>query len=529
MDRKLRIKILILASILLSLIGAGVFFFTSLNARGRNAGINLYSLVPPNACAVFETRELSTLMKDLNYASFRKEFSNLKLSRIANDVREHFDELTASAPHGLGERLNRMLISFHSPGSELDQVIYFCTNPGDEKWVEQQIRKYRPIDFPSKNVTYKGHQIEILPMGGDLFLCCYKSSGFMTASYSKKLIEQVIDARLSGQSLLSDPLFSLSRDQKRLNGISTLYLKMKEVGWSELDLNLGRDALYFSGISMDADTSSSFVNALKLQVPIEHLSGKEFPESTYYINQTAVSEFKYIAANASRRQYALTDYPDYVREADVNLMHFLMGNVAGSMMALSFYAADSVRQPLSLLAIPLKDSIQTESELRMLLQNNSMQRKMSVSPTEIFYTGNKSYRFYSLPQNTLFSQLSGIADADFKSCAVFYKNYLLLAPKPIDIISYISQVETLPSVGESTLYKKYGARLAPGFNYLLIADLAELSHFPESRSRMIPDFFFSHGEFFSHFILSVQFVCKDGVIHPSMSLTYKRVPTDWKQ
>lgn len=521
MDRKLRIRILIIAFFLLFFVGVGVFFFTSLNARGRVAGINLYSLVPPGATAVLETTNLTQLMKELNYAGFSKELSSLKLSRIADDLRAHFDELTTSATHGLNERMNRMLISFHAPGSELDQVLYFCTDPGDEKWIERQILKYRPIDFPCKVSTYQGKTIEILPMGGDLFLCYYKSSGFVAASYSKRLIEQVIEAQTSGHSLLSDPLFALSRDQKRINSTASLYLKMKEVGWSELDLNFGRDAVYLSGISMDADTSSSFVNALKWQQPIERLSGKEFPPSTYYINQTAISEFQYIAANAARREYALADYADEVRETDISLMYFLKGNIAGSLTGISFYPADSVHRPLSLLAIPLNDSIKAETELQRWMQKALQQTGRPPGKVQLVYAGSKSYRMYPLPRNTVFSQLSGIKDADLNSYAVFYKNRLLLAPEPVNIISYITQVENRGEADGQELYKKYASRLAPGFNYLLIADLAKLSLSPESRSRLVPDFFFSHGGFFSHFILSTQFVCKERMVYPSLTLTYK--------
>jgi len=63
--------------------------------------------------------------------------------------------------------------------------------------------------------------------------------------------------------------------------------------------------------------------------------------------------------------------------------------------------------------------------------------------------------------------------------------------------------------------------MAPHFNYMLMTDLGVVSHHPESCSRFIPEFFFRHINFFSHFILTTQFVCKEGVIYPNLTLTYK--------
>jgi len=522
MNRKLRIKTLVISLFLLFFIGMGVFFYMGISARERVTEVDLYSLIPSGSTAVFETNDLTTLIKEINNAICSKELSSLGLSRIANDLREHFDELTMSAPHGLSPRMNRMLISFHPPGTDLDQVLYFCTTPRDEEWIEQQIQKNRPIDFPLKTASYKGEEIQICPMGGDVFLCYYKSAGFVAASYSKRLIEQVIDTRISGKSVLSDPVFGLFRDHKSFNSIASLHLKMKQVGWSELNLKFGRDAVYLSGITMDADTSSSFVNALKEQSPIELISGKEFPRSTYYMNEMSISQFEYIAANSAQREYALALYSDDVKRTDIHIMRFLKRNASNRLAGISFYPEDSIRRPLSLLYIPVKDSVKAEKDLHMLIQNDILQTKIPAPhKAQLLFAGSKSYYLYSLPQNTVFSQLSGINDADLNSYAVFYKNLLLIAPEPVSILSYITQVEKAQVIEGNNIYQECISHLAPHSNYMLMANIGEVSLHSESRSRLIPDFFFQHIDFFSHFILSNQFVYKDGVIYPNLTLTYK--------
>ncbi len=522
MNRKLGIRISIFTLFLLFFIGVGTYFFTGLSARQKVSEINLYSLVPSNSIAVFETSNVTLLVKELKKLSCSKIFSTLKLSHIVNDLMEHFDQLVDPMPHGLSSSMNKVLISFHSLGSELDQVVYCCTTPEDEEWIEQQIHKKRPIAFPRKDVSYKGETLEIYPMGGDLFLCCYQSPGFFVASYSKKLIEQVIDTHISGHSILSDPVFGLTQDKKRAIGIASLYLKMQQTGWNKLDMKFDGDAIYLSGISVDADTSSSFVNALKEQYPITNFSGNEMPRSTYYISQMAISQLQYIAVNTARREYALATYPDEVKEMDIHMMHFLKKNTSGSLTAITFYPEDSVRRPLSLLSIPVKEAAKAEADLQLFLQNITSQIKIPTpGAAKLLQVGTKSYLLYPLPRNTVFSQLSGIEDTDLTAYALFYRNRLLLAPEPVSILSYITQLENANVIGNEIIYQECVSRLAPHFNYMVMANLSEVSSHPESKPRFIPSFFFQYGDFFSHFILSTQFVCNEGVIYPNITLTYK--------
>ncbi|WP_321517786.1 hypothetical protein [uncultured Bacteroides sp.] len=517
MDRKLRIKTLIISLFLLFLIGVGTFFYTGISFRERITEVNLYSLVPSGCNAVFETNDLTSLIKEIKSTGYIKELPSLKLSRIANDLMVHFDSWVISAPHGVSSGMNRMLISFHSLGTETDQVVYFSTTPQNDDWIEQQIKKNRPMDFPIKTVSYRGKNIKICPMGGDSFLCYYKSAGFIAASYSERLIKQVIDTHVGGKSVLADPVFRLSQDYKNFNSIASLHLKMKQMGWSELNIKFARDVIRLSGTSIDADTSSSFVNALKEQSSIELLSKRELPRYTYYVNEMGISKLEYIAVNTSQQEYVLASYPDKVKAVDIHLVRFLKGYAANRLTSISFYPEDSIRRPLSLLYIPMKDSIKAEKDLQQFIQ----EKMQSGGKAQLLYAGVKSYQLYSLPKNTIFAQLSGIKDADLNSYAVFYKNLLLLAPDPVSILSYITQMDKYNTLKFDSPYNECITRMSPHLNYMLMADLAEVNSHPDNRSRFIPDFFFLHADFFNHFILSTQFVCKNRMVYPNLKLTYK--------
>ena len=130
-------------------------------------------------------------------------------------------------------------------------------------------------------------------------------------------------------------------------------MKEKQTGWSYLNLKFDDDAISLSGITTDAETSSSFVNAIKEQSPIKLFSGNIFPSSTYYMNQMSILQIQYIAINSAQTEYDLASYSDEVKATDIQLMYFLKGNVAGSLAGFSFCSDDSIQRPFSLLCIPM--------------------------------------------------------------------------------------------------------------------------------------------------------------------------------
>ena len=521
MDRKLRIRILIVSLFLLFLIGIGTFFYMGIISRERTNEVNLYTLVPADCNAVFETSDLKSLINEIKCSEYAKEFSSLKNFRIINDLRTHYDTFMMLLPKETSSRLNRILISFHSSGQEKDQVIYANTTSQDDGWIEERIRESRAIDFPIKKISYRGEKIRVCPMGGDLFLCYYKSSGFIAVSYSERLIKQVIDAHLNGKSILDNPSFGLSKGHKSFNGVATLHVRSKQFGWSNLNIKFSKNAIRLSGSCADADTSSSFINALKEQTSVKLISRNDLPRYTYYAGELSISSLEYIAANTARQQYALSSFPDNVKEADIHLMHFLKAHASDRLTSMSFYPEDTIRRPFSIISIPVKDSLLAERDMKQVMPGKEIMAVRS----QILYAGNNSYRLYLLPKNTIFEQLSGIKDPDLNSYVVFYKNLLLLAPDPMSILSYISQMNNVSILKFDNPYNECISHLSDNVSYIQMADLEEMNLHPECISRSIPDFFFQQIDFFKHFILCGQIVSKDRAISSDVWLTYK-VQTD---
>lgn len=341
MSRKLRIKIVWVSLILLFFVGVGGFFFRALTVRGKMVGMNAYSLVPYDASAVFETTDLTTFMADFSKLRCSKDFSTFKESILISALQQCFKSTSLDNFRSFTRDINKLLVSFHAPHSEYDQVVYVATNPGCEDHLKRLFTSKSTLCFPSRTTYYKGEKIEVYPMGGDLFLCYYQLPGFAVASYSIKRVDQVIDTYLSGKNLLEDKHFSCSQDNKSVNGNATLQLRSKQLGWSKLDMKFGSDAIYLSGISQSSDTAGMFVSALKKQIAITKSKDSIYPHSTYYISRMAISQIQSILASTTKRVYDVSSYSADVKAADMYVAHFLKENVLGEATGIAFYPQDS--------------------------------------------------------------------------------------------------------------------------------------------------------------------------------------------
>ena len=242
-----------IVSIVLLCTGFGVYSFFRLNEVESQKDFNLYTLVPQSAIAVLETDRMAELVDDINQLSCSKDNHFLYASELFVYLKNYLHTLLEDTPHGLSKQMNKMLISFHEPDTPLNQVLYCSLGSGDYELVESFIRKYCSSSFPSKFFDYRGEEISIYPMPDGRFLSAYSSSDFLAISFQKRLIEQVIEARLSKKSLIDMSSFKLMHAGKNANVEATVYVRIKSVemgkntdgirsqtylgSWAEFDLS----------------------------------------------------------------------------------------------------------------------------------------------------------------------------------------------------------------------------------------------------------------------------------------------------
>lgn len=544
MKLRLLIRIAVVVSVVLLCTGFGVYSFFRLNAVEGKKDFNLYTLVPQNAMAVLETDRMAEMIADINQLSCSKNNHFLYASELFVYLKNYLHTLLEDTPHGLSKQMNKMLISFHEPDNPMNQVLYCSLGEGDYELVESFIRKYCSSSFPSKFFDYKGEEISIYPMSDGSFLAAYFTSDFLAISFQKRLIEQVIDARLSEKSLMDMPSFKLMHAGKNTNVEATVYVRLESVemgkdtdgirsqiylaNWAEFDIKLSENAIYCSGIShtSETDTTRTFINALRRQQPLEGFSGERLPSSTFFHNCWSVSDMDAMCSFTSAQEYAKATYSDYIKARDEEWLDFLKMYAGDQIISCLFQSKDTVNKyPCAVMSVPVKNVPQAERRLQSLLYTTPKEVDAppapQSNPSYHFYSKARGYRHYVLPRNTLLAQLTGITESALYTYVCFYQGHLLMAPDAVSLAAYIDAIENEEVLDSLPMYEEGIGSLSPSYNFVMMVDMEEMLNQPETYVRLMPNFFFRQAKFFRHFILSIQFTCTDGMMCPNIVFLYK--------
>lgn len=531
-------KTAVISSVVLLCTGFVMYSFFKISAAESKNDFDLYSLVPSTTTAVLETDDLAGLMQDVNELTCSKEHHFLYISRLFSLLKQHLYTLLEDTPHGLSRQMNKVLLSFHEPDNDRNQVLYCSLGAGDYELVEKFITKYCSSTFPSKIFDYKGKDIRIYSMPDGTFLACYITSRFLVVSYQKKLVEEVIDARISGKSLLEEPGFEAVHADKKTNVAATVYVRMQSLnmgkltdgirsqtslgGWTEFEMKMKDDALYFSGTSHDTDTCLTFMNTLRKQQTVQGFPDDILPASTFFFSKRSASNLRAMFAFTAGQEYSTVSYSDAIKSRDEELLRYLEENGEKEIMTCLFHSTDSAVCPAAVMSIPVDDVPGAERVLKNLIKIAPGEEGGPATSQPAFcHTAAGTYPLYVIPRNTLFTQLTGITDSALYIYACFYAGHLLLAPDAESLSAYIGQIEKGELLDGNAVYEAGLSSLSDTYHFMLVADLETVFAQPENYVRLVPSFFFRNASFFRHFILSTQFTCADGVVYPNVVLLYK--------
>ena len=256
-------KLSVFVSVLLFCIAVGFYAFTRLDMTERNREVNLYSLVPADCVGVLESDNISYFLNELPSINYGKELSYFQFPGLFEFLLHNLNEYAVQNAHGLSNQMSHLMVSFHKPGNMNDQVVYFRMGATDQQLLEDMLSEYAPVNFLPKEEKYRGKTIVVYPLGRDEFLASYSGDGFLALSYQKRLIEQVIDAKLDKTSLDEDEVFKQVLAKKKSYHYLTLYassapmpfLDAEDKCWSEYEFHLNSDVLYLTGETFQADSS----------------------------------------------------------------------------------------------------------------------------------------------------------------------------------------------------------------------------------------------------------------------------------
>jgi hypothetical protein len=278
MRLKTVVKLGTVVSVLLFALAVGYYAFMRLDMTDHNRDFNLFSLIPSDCIGVLESDNVSAFLNEcpnLNYSNELDDFQSSGLySFLISEMNGH-----AVHEHGGNGEMGHLVVSFHEPGTSMDQVVYLCTEDADEHLLSDIMKNYMPGNFLPKEETYRGKQMLIYPLHHDRFMVAYIEKGFVVLSYQKRLIEEVIDAQLDDTALSDDTVFSEVLANKKNHHSLKLYgrsvpMPFLDAGtdcWSEYDFYMNSDVVYLMGGTYMAEDSTDGVVQMAerlTQVPV---------------------------------------------------------------------------------------------------------------------------------------------------------------------------------------------------------------------------------------------------------------------
>lgn len=271
-------KLSVFISVLLFCVAVGFYAIARLDMTERNREVDLYSLVPSDCVGVLESDNISAFLNEIPSLNYGKELDGFQFPGLFEFLLHQLNEYAVQNAHGLSSQMNHLMVSFHAPGSVRDQVLYFRMGGSDQQMLEDMLKEYAPVNFLPKEEKYRGKTIWVYPLGQDEFLAAYSGAGFMALSYQKRLIEQVIDAKLDKNSLNVDPVFSQILAKKKSHHFLTLYgrsaampfLNSDAPCWCEFEFHLNSDVLYLTGETYHSEPDDAF-SVMKQRIEAQHL------------------------------------------------------------------------------------------------------------------------------------------------------------------------------------------------------------------------------------------------------------------
>ena len=254
MKIRLVIKLAVTLSVILFCVGIGFYGFARLSAADEYGDTDLLDFVPDDCHGLFESDNIDYFMHEFPMAAYASQLDTLQRTGLIDDVLGDLNRYSFSSAHGLSSRMNHLLFSFHST-ERPDMIAYFRAGKEGKRQLVDAVRKKHGAEFVSKEESYRGEKIEIYPVSPAKYLSVYSKGGVLVASYQKRLIEKVIDARKDGTSLRRNGVFSSVCRSKSANHITiygrTASLPFLSDGradcWSEFDIHLNSDVFYLSG------------------------------------------------------------------------------------------------------------------------------------------------------------------------------------------------------------------------------------------------------------------------------------------
>ena len=179
-------KLGMVLSVVLFCTAVGFYGFAKLSLTDKSREINLFSLVPADCIGVLESDNINYFLNEFPQLNYSEELGNFQFPGLFNYVLGGLNEYTTNTAHGLSSKMSRVVVSFHSPGTPRDQVVYFRMGADDKETLGDMLLERTPGSFSPKKEKYRGKTIAVYPLGNNDFLAVYSEAGFYVERDSQK-------------------------------------------------------------------------------------------------------------------------------------------------------------------------------------------------------------------------------------------------------------------------------------------------------------------------------------------------------
>ena len=527
------IRVCLTVCVVLLCTGFAVFSFMRLGAMDERRGFDLYTLIPQDVEAVFETDRMSELIGRIDEMACSRDNHFLYASDLFSCVKKFLRTLMEKEPHGLSWEMNEMLVSFHNPDLKDNQVLYCRLGMDDRRLLESYIGRYTVSGHSSTTFDYKGQTIGIYPLLDGRFLAVWMKRDFWVVSFQKRLVEQVIDTWKRKKSLARLDAFRAAGESRRGENKAVVHVRWSPSPmfsgiadedkplWLTFNLKFAEEGIYCAGAVNEEGAADTCRPAFLNSPPWKGFSGDELPGSTFFYRVTVLSaekaEMKHLL-----RQIKADSVPATTRSMafDEALAGYFRSEAGSQLLSCSFLSGDSLDgRVCTLLSLSVEDAARAQGELHRLLYTFSQGRYLFYKSFAAA-TGVPGLRLYRLPHHRLTARLAGYGGGPSWTYACFYRGRLLLSPDEQGLSAYITALERKDVLGAVPFYEAAVEKLAPVYHALVMADMEEVVSHSASCRDLLPAFFLTHADFFRHFRLSIQLCYVEGTVCPNLVLLY---------
>ena len=185
--------------------------------------------------------------------------------------------------------------------------------------------------------------------------------------------------------MADDPTFTGVRAPKKSVAAATIYTRMKGMmGWTEFDMKMKDDFIYFSGITHDADTCFAFIKQLRQQQSVKGFLVKHCPPLLSILAdrglRTGASLLSY--GNAQEQNGAVRT--SEVQNRDKEFSRYLMENAGQDLVACLFQREDTLQDAAAVLSLSVADVTEAERMLRAFVNTAPADEGRKNSPVLLF-------------------------------------------------------------------------------------------------------------------------------------------------